>query len=78
MRKRDGNEAKYRRFQGFLWYDFSHKENPFEDFKQGRDVIKCTFQKGSFSGHLENKAEGIQCRQDGQLGCHYNISRKNM
>ena len=56
----------------------SHKENPFEDFKQGRDVIKCTFQKGSFSGHLENKAEGIQCRQDGQLGCHYNISRKNM
>lgn len=52
-------------YEGFLCYDFSNKENLFKDFKEGRDVIKCIFQKGSFSGSLQNKIGGIGWRQDG-------------
>lgn len=48
--------------EGFLCYDFSNKENPFKDFKEGRDVIKCISQKGSLSGSLQNKIGGTGWR----------------
>lgn len=41
----------------FFCYDFSYHENPLKDIKQGRDVIKYIFQKGSFSGSVEDRTE---------------------